>query len=473
MLVRFVEEFGRPTVLVIGTWDSKGEVLAELANLLEASGASHLQINIGPLERLPEYKIDYDTSVFVEAAGKSISEVRAQNRATAVATIKKGIISAMEKDKLKFKNAKPELQLEGIIGVGGTNGTELVTSFLREYPDVPSICVSTVAQHENHHYTLHHGNIYLINSVTDIGSNLNSTLQGIITEAVGALLGRIMARRYLKKPHQIKAKIAVSQFGTTTPCVERCSTLLRAEGYEISPFHMVGSGGKNMEALIAKGEFQALLEITPTELADLYGMGVYSAGPSRLSAAIKMKIPQVFVPGCLDMINLGNYEDVIKDPRFNGRTLYQCTEGVTVMRPTLKELRRISQHIVDNFRQAESVVKVLLPLKGISMFDDPANKSFLWYDSYADKFLFAELKRLLKLYCKDIEVVEVDYHINDPKFAEIATSLLLKAMAENKNYSRQSRVDQSKNVTKFFSLDTQEIQSTSQHQSRVERSCTF
>ncbi len=459
MLGKFVNEVRIPQIIVIGTWDSKGEVLEEIANLVIASGATCIRINLGGLKCSKAYRIDYDDSIFAKAAGRNIEEIRSQNRANAVAIIKKGISAAVGENAFNLKT-------DGIIGVGGTNGTELVTTFLREFPDIPSICISTVAQHENHHFTRHFSNIYLINSLTDIGSDLNSALEDIIVEAVGALMGRIMARHYLKKNRPIKLKIAVSQFGTTTRCVETCSARLKEQGYEIYPFHVVGSGGKNMEALITEGKFQGVLEITPTELADLYGGGVYSAGPLRLKAAIKKKIAQVFVPGCLDMINLRTSEVDINDPRFKGRTLYKATDEVTVMRPTFQELRRIAQHVVDNFHQAQSVIKVLLPLKGISVFDHPANKEFPWYDPCADAFLFAELKRLIKLHCDHIEVIEVDCHINDPQFAELAVSWLLKAMAENQNYA-------SKVVGKFFNSSIQEPQNPNTDQHRLERAHSF
>lgn len=434
----------RPNIIIIGTWDSKGEVLVELANLLDECGASCIRINVGVFETPAEYKIDIDTSVFVDSVDQKIISLRSKNRPAAVAAIKEGIICAIVKNKTIFNQSEKEFRIDGIIGVGGTNGTDLVTAFMREYPNIPAICLSTVAQHPNHHFTMHYGNIHLVNSITDIGKNSNSILRDIMLDAVGALIGRIAIRQRIKKQLQIKDRIAASQFGTTTPCVERCASLLILNGYEVCAFHMVGSGGKNMEALIRLGMFKALLEITPTELADLYGFGIFSAGPSRLSAAIEMKIPQVFVPGCLDMINLGKYEDVIKDPRFKDRILHKCNDEVTVMRPTLQELKLIAEHIVDKFRLAKSVIKILLPLKGISMFDHPDNKAFPWYDPDANKFLFDEIKRLVNLHCPQIEIIELNYHINDPEFADIATDYLMKAIEENKTFSH--RLDEIKRI---------------------------
>lgn len=471
MFKNVVSVHRHPNVVVIGTWDSKGEILEEIVSLLEECGAFCIRVNLSGLTCSTQYKFDVDTATFVESVGKNSNELKSLDRPSAVATIKQGIIATNLNGLSTFKNALAEDSLDGVIGVGGTNGTDLVTTFMRGYSDIPSICLSTVAQHANHHFTQHHGHIYLVNSVTDMGSQLNSFIYLSMIDAVGALLGRIHTRNLLKKRIKIREKIAISQFGTTTPCVELCSKLLALKDYEICPFHMVGTGGKNMEALIRAGKFTALLEITPTEIADLYGRGIFSAGESRLSAAIEMKIPQVFVPGCFDMINLGAIEDVRQNPLFKNRLLHKCNDDVTVMRPTFREIRLFVQHMVEKFQHAECVVKIVLPLKGISKFDDPSNKSFPWYDPYANQFLFAEIKRAMRKYCKQIEVIEVDYHINDRMFAVIASNLLLQAIEENKQYHQSRSAVQN---IKFFDAVTASREKGQQDSTcGTRRKCTF
>ena len=61
-----------------------------------------------------------------------------------------------------------------------------------------------------------------------------------------------------------------------------------------------------MESLTGDGVFDAVLDLTTTELADYLFGGICSAGPDRLTAAGKLRIPQVVVPGCLDMVNFGD-----------------------------------------------------------------------------------------------------------------------------------------------------------------------
>jgi uncharacterized protein (UPF0261 family) len=84
----------------------------------------------------------------------------------------------------------------------------------------------------------------------------------------------------------VTGRIAISMFGNTSPCVDKCIELLKGEGYEVFPFHANGIGGRTMEALIREGYFDAVLDITTTELADDICGGICSAGSDRLNAAL-------------------------------------------------------------------------------------------------------------------------------------------------------------------------------------------
>src|SRR3546814_10659211 len=102
-----------------------------------------------------------------------------------------------------------------------------------------------------------------------------------------------------------------------------------------------------MEALIRDGYFTAVLDITTTELADDLCQGVCSAGPDRLNDASELGIPQLVVPGCLDMVNFAQPDTVPN--AFKGRKLNNWAPDVTVMRTNIKENkilgRRLSQNI--------------------------------------------------------------------------------------------------------------------------------
>ena len=68
---------------------------------------------------------------------------------------------------------------------------------------------------------------------------------------------------------------------------------------------------------------------------------VLSAGPTRLTAAGEMGIPQVVSVGATDMVNFWAMESVPSE--FRARNLYKHNENVTLMRTTAAECRQIGE----------------------------------------------------------------------------------------------------------------------------------
>jgi uncharacterized protein (UPF0261 family) len=410
------------SVCIIGAFDTKAQEYTALRSLLIKQGFEIYAIDIGVFSNKVAFPIAVETASYIS----NLSEIRQKkDRPLAIITVKKGLTS-------KIREFYQAGRFSAVIGMGGTNGTEIITAAMRKLPDqLPKICISTVAQHDNWRYTKT-SSVVLINPIVDISCDVNRRLLAVMHQTVGMLAGMIthLENSLVTTESQHKNFIvAISQFGTSTPCVSMCAEYLQARKFEVWPFHMVGTGGMAMERLIKKGEIDALLDITTTELADLYDNGVFSAGKDRLSAAIIKRIPHLFVPGCLDMTNLGPYEEVKNDPRFRNRILHQCTSTVTVMRTTKTVYAKIATHIINILKQANSPVAIMLPLKGLSMFDSPNNRNFHWYDPEANAYFFDEIVRLAKINCPNIPIYEIDYNINDPEFAHAACEAMLKLLS--------------------------------------------
>lgn len=214
-----------------------------------------------------------------------------------------------------------------------------------------------------------------------------------------------------KEAEEKTHKVAISMFGNTTPCVENCLKLLEQNGIEVFTFHATGVGGRTMESLISEGLFDGVLDITTTELADLLCGGVLDAGPERLDAALETGIPQVVVPGCLDMVNF-TYPDQVPG-QYRERNLYQWSPDVTLMRTNVDENKRLGQWIMQKLNKTRRPLYLLIPLKGISEIDRERSS---FYDREANQALFDALKNNIETDL--IEYIEVDHHINDPEFAE-------------------------------------------------------
>jgi uncharacterized protein (UPF0261 family) len=77
-----------------------------------------------------------------------------------------------------------------------------------------------------------------------------------------------------------------------------------------------------------------------------------------------------------------------------------------------------AQVMAERLNQAIGPVKVLLPLK---VWSEADKKGGPLYDPQADRAFDEEIKKRLK---PQIEVLEVDAHLNDPPYAETAVALL-------------------------------------------------
>jgi uncharacterized protein (UPF0261 family) len=211
--------------------------------------------------------------------------------------------------------------------------------------------------------------------------------------------------------------IVASQFGNTTPCIDRARQRLEAAGFEVLVFHATGTGGRTMESLIEGGMIAGVLDLTTTEWADELVGGILGAGPTRLEAAARHGIPAVVSTGCLDMVNFGPRETV--PSKYAGRLFYQHNPQVTLMRTTVEENRELGRILAEKLNGSRGPVSVLLPLRGGSIIGAPGGP---FHDPAADAALFSSLKSALR---PDIRVRELDCAINAPEFADACAEELL------------------------------------------------
>jgi uncharacterized protein (UPF0261 family) len=199
-------------------------------------------------------------------------------------------------------------------------------------------------------------------------------------------------------------------FGVTTPCITSARSELEALGYEVLVFHMTGTGGRTLESLADRGLLAGVLDVTTTELADELMGGIFSAGPSRLSAAGRRGIPQVVSVGALDMVNFGPMDSVPE--RFAGRNLYVHNPTTTLMRTTPKECSELGTRLAHRLSAATGPTTLFLPLRGVSAI---SVKGGPFYDPDADQALFEAIRNGLD--SDAVKLIELELDINDPDFA--------------------------------------------------------
>ena len=107
----------------------------------------------------------------------------------------------------------------------------------------------------------------------------------------------------------------MSMNGNTTKPMDRGRALLEEAGYAVVIFHANGVGGRALEDFASSGRAAAVLDYTTTELgANLVG-GLMDAGPTRMEPPAGKGVPQVLVPGCIDFITCGPWDDAGRVPR--------------------------------------------------------------------------------------------------------------------------------------------------------------
>jgi len=280
---------------------------------------------------------------------------------------------------------------------------------------VPKLMVSTLASGDVRKW-VGDKDILMLNSIVDI-AGINRISRQILLSAAAAMAGMVLHRGAALSDD--KPLVAATMFGVTTPCVQRARQVLEAAGYEVLVFHATGNGGRAMESLIRDGLIAGVLDITTTELADELVGGVLSAGPQRLTAAAECGVPQVVSVGATDMVNFWAPETIPE--KFRGRKFHRHNQSVTLMRTTADETAKLGREMASKVAASTGPAAILLPLQGVSAIDR-AGESF--DDAAARQALFNNIRQ----HHGNVELIELDHHINDDAFAATAARKLIELM---------------------------------------------
>lgn len=389
------------TVLVAGTCDTKGAELRYACDCLYDAGVPAQVVDVGTGTRSGASVADIEAATVAAHHPDGVEGVLAiDDRGQAVAAM----ALAFE----RYMVAQDDIA--GILGLGGSGGTALVTPAMRSLPvGVPKMMVSTVASGNVAPY-VGPSDICMMHSVTDV-AGLNRISRVVIGNAAHALAG--MVAHPIPDTVDSKPALGLTMFGVTTPCITQLTEALSPR-YDCLVFHATGTGGQSMEKLADSGELAGVLDISTTEVCDLLMGGVMSADESRLDAIARSRVPYVGACGALDMVNFGAPDTVPSE--YRDRTLYEHNPQVTLMRTTVEENRRIGKWIADKLNACEGPVRFLLPEGGVSAIDAPGQ---LFHDPDADAALFETLEQHVRQ-TETRRLVRVPHHINEPEFVSVA-----------------------------------------------------
>ena len=383
---------------VCGTFDTKGRELFFIRNCLEKLG-------------LRTVTVDLSTSGQPSSANVHPREVARHHPRGEAAVFTGDRGSAVSEMAVAFgRYLLGRRDVGGVVSAGGSGGTALATAAMRELAvGVPKVMVSTVASGDVRPY-VGPTDICMMYSVTDV-SGINRISERVLSNAAHALAGMIV---HARKPSEATARkpiVALSMFGVTTPCVQAVAKQLE-ERWDCLVFHATGTGGQSMEKLIESGMVAGVIDVTTTEICDEIVGGVLSAGPGRLDAMIRSRVPYVGSCGALDMVNFWA-EDTVPE-KFRGRRLHRHNANVTLMRTTADECRQIGRFIVDKLNRMNGPVRFLIPDGGVSLLDMPGQP---FWDREADKALFDTIAQGFRG-GTDRKLIRLPHALNDPAFSD-------------------------------------------------------
>jgi uncharacterized protein (UPF0261 family) len=399
------------SILILGCFDTKGEVFSYLRSCVLLRGERVIMLNTGVMGTTDDFHVDFESDIVALEGGQTIADLRKErNRGHAIDVMGKGAAKIVA-------SLIAQGSIKAAIGMGGGGGTYIALSAMQEIPfGVPKLCLTTLAAKDLSRQ-IGYKDITLMPSVVDV-AGLNSIIKVLVDQAAAAICAMANVTSAVNQFNS--GSIAISMFGNTTACVDKCTELLTGKGYEVLAFHATGVGGKAMEALIREGFFDAVLDVTTTELADDLCSGICSAGPERMDAATELGIPQVVVPGCMDMVNFAHRDTV--PVQYKNRELYSWAPDVTLMRTNEEENRILGKTLAQKVNRASAPAAIVLPLKGISQIDAEGR---VFYRPETDQILFDSIKSNVN---KSVQVIEADAHVNDSEFAELLVDTLLELL---------------------------------------------
>lgn len=407
------------TIAIIGPLDTKGPENQYLKQRIEALGCRTAMIDIRTVGEA-YFSADYTPQQVAAAAGTTLEALLAHgDRLACVNTMGAGAAELVHRLYL-------EGRIHGAIAMGGAQTTSMGAMVMRRLPiGFPKVLVSTIATSAPDQVMLAGINdTMVINSLVDVGG-MNPILAMIIDHAAAAICGMALALKDEDVPRLSlegeKPCIGISMWGVTTQCVLRVAERLNEVGCQTLIFHATGIGGHTMERLIGQSVISGVIEITLAEFSNPLCGGEYAFDPLRLSTAAQRGIPQIIVPGGVDMVKHMTENGFVPEV-YQSTQHYLHNPSLLFTRSSTADNRRIGQALAEKLNTAVGSVEVLFPCRGLSAYDIEGGPL---YAPESDRALADTLRTALR---EDIPFHELPYHINDAAFADIVAQHMLRLL---------------------------------------------
>jgi len=412
-------------IAVIGMLDERDEGLRLLKDRIEGRGHKTILIDIsigtGAIE-LP-LKPEITSEDLARAGGTTISQIKktlVKERDKATSLMAKGL-----GEKLVSLHQKGELR--GVIAVGGMTGTFMTLSAMKSLPyGLPKLLISSVAAMPAYAKKLSDffgiRDITVMHSVVDT-VGLNPLVKTLMINGAGAICG--MVETYEGTQRSEKPSIALTEFGFCDKGAHYVRELIE-EDFSVISFHATGLGEKAAMDLVGQGLFEAFIDLVPAGFSEYLLGGNRAVGPNRLDPGCRQGRPYILTPCGFDMISCGPIQrrdegDLLWTSRNLAERKLLVQDALRVQaRTSVEEMKTIAREVAArlNLQPNRKMIKFVMPTQGFSSL---GVEGAVLHDPVSDKTFINELKKNLN---EEIEVIEVETHINTPEFAQAVVNTL-------------------------------------------------
>lgn len=409
------------TVVLAGTFDTKGPEHEFVRDVLLSDGVDVIAMDLG-ITGKPSFTPDISAQQVIAKTGRTLDELQFQREGSGT---RDAAIEAMSEAAAQWLNLLYEQgKCDAVLGMGGSGGSNLLCGAMRSMPlGVPKFIVSTMMAGDIRRLVAG-SDIAMLNAVTDI-AGLNRISRPILANAAHAAAG--MARHHRQsisyRDTAGKPLVGITMYGITTKGVTQVLKRLEQSGFEVIVFHANGTGGPTMERLVEQGLIDGVVDYTLGEMAGHMGGGKGDCGPNRLLATARSGVPQVIVPGGLDVLNFYGEEYVPDRYKTPERRMIRHNPTTVAVRMLKHELEELGSIIGQRVSDSAGPVSVALPLQGLDSCSEPGGP---WYDPEANDALLKAIKDNLR---PNIPVRELDLNANDPAFGDAVADMFLQLWA--------------------------------------------
>jgi uncharacterized protein (UPF0261 family) len=399
--------------------DEREDGLQLIRDVVEKRGhkAIVIDFSIGTGAITPSLRADVTCDALAQAGGTTREKIRAglsTERDKVTAAMARGLAST-------FAQLHEAGSLQGVIAVGGMTGTLICLPAMKDLPfGLPKVLISSAAALPR--YADYYARFFSLSDITVMHSvvdtvGMNAMLRTLLTNGAGAVCGMVESHETTAAT-EARPAIAITEYGFAEACAHHVREQLEHE-FDLVSFHAQGLGDMAVEHQVGQGVFDGLIDLVPSAIGEYVLGGNRPSGPDRLENACAAGIPYVLAPCGFDILSAGpiarrdNGDPLWASRKLAERKMFLQDSQRVQVRTSADEMRQVAKVVAEklNKHPNRKLVKFLVPTRGFSTLGAAGGPL---HEPETDRAFLDELK---KQFDPEIQVIEVDTHLNTPAFA--------------------------------------------------------